>query len=163
MDEAMKRRFPEALRRGCVGMVFSGLSLLAGCGSSAQPGAELVGTWGGMYTWDFGQSYAVTLVVPRDSITSKSGTQVHFHGIERAGECDRVEVEGTFDTKSRQVTLDEVATECPAFILDGVYDGHLSTGSPTMNLVWGSGDETDEITQGSLELTRLSAEPPKPA
>lgn len=154
------RRF---CRHVCLGIAGISVTLLAGCGAGNTPGKDIVGVWTGIYSWDFGRSYSVTLHIPAKSVRSAGKSLVRFEGVESATYCDRVEVAGTFDTKSLRITLDEVATECADFVLAGLYEGQLSTESGLMTLVWGSGDENEEAPQGTLELSRVSSRVPDPS
>ena len=127
---------------------------MSGCGAEPKPGADLAGTWGGIYSWNAGRSYAVKLVSDPASIV---GTEVvTFQAKESVNGCEEIKVEGRFLPKSRKVVLDEVATDCADFILDGLYDGLLDAKKPIMRLVWSREADGVESRSGTLELTKLS-------
>jgi hypothetical protein len=135
------------------------VTMFSACSSTPKAGIELAGAWEGLYKWDRGSTYAVTLLIDPKSIT---GTKtVKFRALETVNGC-LVHVDGVFQPDSRGIQLDEVTSSCEQFILTGLYAGRLDANAKSMNLVWGPDEEgaIDETTQGTLELAKLGPNPP---
>jgi hypothetical protein len=131
-------------------------ALLGGCGSNAakQPGADLGGRWVGNYVWESGATYEVKLDIDPASIT---GTDiVTFRGVEDAGSCPNVAINGTLETRTNIIRLDEVSAKgCESFILGGLFEGTWNRETNQMDLTWSFDDEDASDSQtGRMILSR---------
>lgn len=129
-------------------------------GSSPGDAPSLAGRWSGVYVWDYGQTYDVVLDLASSS--NGKGDIRRYTGIESSTGCLRVDIELQIHVKTRRVILDEVAAECPGFILDGLYEGRLSEDGNELVLPWANGDgltldvEGDPEPSGPAGVLKLS-------
>ncbi len=119
--------------------------------SSPDDSMSLTGRWSGVYVWDYGQTFDVVLDLntPRD----RKGDIRHYTGVESSTGCPHVDVELQIHVKTRRVILDEVAADCPNFILDGLYEGKLSEDGNELVLPWANGDGLNLDVEGEPEPT----------